>query len=197
MNGRAPQQVYSELMAHAVVRQPTADQIRRCKLAAQQVTLTRGGEAILLGNRYGSDTSAALPRGIYTAYYDPNDAMAPVELWNGADLVATVPLISKTGFADRDSAQDHARAQNAFKRASREQKKALQAMDKAADWTTPRQPQAEPGAPLPRPKVPQLAHLGAGAGKPQAGRDADELTPEYMEEFRRARARGEALRYGS
>ena len=197
MNGRAPQQLYGELMAHAVVRQPTADQIRRCKLAAQQVTLTRGGEVILLGNRYGSDTSAALPRGIYTAYYDPNDAMAPVELWNGADLVATVPLISKTGFADRDSAQDHARAQNAFKRASREQKKAMQAMDKAADWTTPRQPQAEPGAPLPRPKVPQLAHLGAGAGKPQAGRDADELTPEYMEEFRRARARGEALRYGS
>ena len=197
MNGRAPQQVYGELIAHAVVRQPTADQIRRCKLAAQQVTLNRGGEVILMGNRYGSDTSAALPRGTYTAYYDPNDATAPVELWNGADLAAVVPLISKTGFADRDAAQDHARAQNAFKRATREQKKAMQAMSKAADWTTPRQPQATPGAPLPRAQVPMLAQLGGARPAPQAPQGDDEPTPEYMEEFRQALARGEALRYGS
>lgn len=70
-------------------------------------------------------------------------------------------------------------------------------MEKALDRTTPRDPQATPGAPLPRARVPQLAHLGAGAGKPKAGGAADELTPEYMEEFRQALARGEALRYGS
>ena len=73
----------------------------------------------------------------------------------------------------------------------------MQAMDKARDRTTPRDPQATPGAPLPRARVPQLTHLGAGAGKPKAGGAADELTPEYMEEFRQALARGEALRYGS
>ena len=112
-------------------------------------------------------------------------------------MAAVVPLISQTGFADRDAAQDHARAQNAYKRATREQKTAMQAMDKARDRTTPRDPQATPGAPLPRARVPQLAHLGAGAGKPKAGGAADELTPEYMEEFRQALARGEALRYGS
>ena len=76
-------------------------------------------------------------------------------------------------------------------------RRAMQAMDKARDRTTPRELQATPGAPLPRARVPQLAHLGAGAGKPKAGGAADELTPEYMEEFRQALARGEALRYGS
>jgi hypothetical protein len=151
----------------------------------------------LLGNRYGSDTSAALARGTYTAYYDPNDATAPVELWDGPQMVAVVPLISQTGFADRDAAQDHARAQNAYKRATREQKRAMQAMDKAADWTTPRQPQAAPGAPLPRAKVSRLAHLGGPLAVPQVDKENDELTPEDLEEFRQARSRGEAMRYGS
>lgn len=73
----------------------------------------------------------------------------------------------------------------------------MQAMDKARDRTTPRRLQAAPGAPLPpRQSAPACAPW-AGSGKPKAGGAADELTPEYMEEFRQALARGEALRYGS
>ena len=198
MDGRSPRQVYEALMASTVVRQPTASQVRRCTLAAQPIKLNRHGEFFILENRYGSDACAALPRHVrYMAYYDPNDTALAVELWDGEDLVATVPALDSLGFADRNAAQDHARAKNAHKRGMREQTRAMQAMDKARDRTTPRDPQATPGAPLPRARVPQLAHLGAGAGKPKAGGAADELTPEYMEEFRQALARGEALRYGS
>ena len=198
MDGRSPRQVYEALMASTVVRQPTASQVRRCALAAQQIKLNRHGEFFILENRYGSDACAALPRNVkYMAYYDPNDTTVPVELWDGEDLVATVPAMDSLGFADRNAAQSHARAKNAHKRGIREQARAMQAMDKARDRTTPRDPQATPGAPLPRAKVPRLAHLAGAGAAPKAGKDDDELTPEYMEEFRRARAIGEALRYGS
>lgn len=200
MGGRSPLQVYESLMASAVVRQPTASQVRRCALAAQQIKLNRHGEFFILENRYGSDASAALSRHVkYMAYYDPNDTARPVELWDGDELVATVPALDSLGFADRDAAQDGARAKSQYKRATRDISKSMQAMDKARDRTTPRDPQAMPGAPLPRAGVPQLVTLG-GPLPGQAGRAAtedDELTPEYLEEFRQARARGEAMRYGS
>ena len=179
MRGRSPQQVYAALIPDAVVRTPTPDQIRRCKLAAKQVTLNRNGEVVLLDNRYGNDTSAGLLRGQYTAYYDPTDATAPVELWNGPELVATVPLIAKTGFADRDAAQDSARAQNAFKRATREQEKAVRAMTKAADWTTPRHPEAAPQEPLPRAKTARMVRLGKDA-LPVEEVQKQEIPPEWL-----------------
>lgn len=179
MRGRSPQQVYAALIPDAVVRTPTPDQIRRCKLAAKQVTLNRNGEVVLLDNRYGNDTSAGLLRGQYTAYYDPTDATAPVELWNGPELVATVPLIAKTGFADRDAAQDSARAQNAFKRATREQEKAVRAMTKAADWTTPRHPEAAPQEPLPRAKTARMVRLGKDA-RPVVEAQKQEIPPEWL-----------------
>lgn len=198
MDGRSPRQVYEALMASTVVRQPAASQVRRCTLAAQPIKLNRHGEFFILENRYGSDACAALPRHVkYTAYYDPNDTAAAVELWDGEELVATVPALDSFGFADRSAAQDHARAKNAHKRGMREQARAMQAMEKARERTTPREPQAAPGAPLPRAKVPQLAHLGGTRPAPQAPRDDDAPTPEYMEEYRQALARGEALRYGS
>ena len=108
-----------------------------------------------------------------------------------------MPALDSLGFGDRNAAQVGARIKNRAKRRAREHEKDLRAMGKALDRTTPRDPQATPGAPLPRARVPQLAHLGAGAGKPKAGGATDELTPEYMEKFRRALAEGEARRYGS
>ena len=171
MNKRSPNRVYAELMPDAVVSQPTTDQIRRCRMAAQPVKLNRSGEVNLLGNRYGNDATAGMVRGDYTAYYDPSDASAPIELWDGGELVAVVPLLAKTGFADREAAQDHARELNAFKRATREQEKALRGMTRAADWTTPRKPEAAPDEPLPRAKVGKLVRLGKGAMTEEAKQD--------------------------
>lgn len=168
MEGRSPNQVYAQLMLETVVRQPTADQIQRCRMVAKTVTLNRSGEVNLLDNRYGNDATAGMARGTYTAYYDPSDASAPIELWDGAEQVATVPLLAKTGFADREAAQDHARALNTFKRATREQAKALQVMTKAKDWTTPRKPEAAPDEPLPRAKTAQMVRLGKGAPPEEA-----------------------------
>ena len=197
MDGRSPRQVYEALMASTVVRQPTASLVRRCMLAAQPIKLNRHGEFFILENRYGSDACAALPRNVkYMAYYDPNDTTVPVELWDGEDLVATVPAMDSLGFADRNAAQSHARAKNAHKRGMREQERAMQAMDKARDRSTPREPQATPAAPLPRAKVARVANLGGAQPAAPAPRH-DELTPEELEEFRQMRALGEAMRYGS
>ena len=192
MQGRAPQQVYEALMADAVVQRPTAAQIRRCTQAMQQVTINRSGEVSILDNRYGSDESAALPRGTYTACYDPNDATVPIELWDGAAQVATLPLIAKTGFVDREAAQTHAREMTKRKRAAKEALQATLAMDRAADWTTPRPIQAAPGAPLPSANVPGLVHLGKPKrpnGDAAAATDSGDLT---IEQYRAARDRGQA-----
>ena len=125
----------------------------------------------------GGGTKGDFPHYAYHGYYTQDWSKLDANMGTEADLRRLVD--------------------EAHKRGIREQARAMQAMDKARDRTTPRDPQATPGAPLPRARVPQLAHLGAGAGKPKAGGAADELTPEYMEEFRQALARGEALRYGS
>lgn len=202
MDGRAPDQVYEALMEYAVVTQPSADQIRRCTLAVEQVALSRSGEVSVLGNRYGDDVTASLRRGVYTACYDPGDATKPVELWDGTTLVAKPPLLAKTGFADQSAAQDHSRAKNALKRSACEQLKAQLAMDTAADWTTPRAGLQEPGPALPRAKVAQPFRPGKGYKKSQTL--GKKQTPEVSqttkpglsrEEYLAALAKGEAMRW--
>lgn len=177
MDGRSPNQVYAQLMLETVVRQPSAAQIQRCRMVAKTVTLNRSGEVNLLDNRYGNDVTAGMERGTYTAYYDPSDASVPIELWDGGEQVATVPLLAKTGFADREAAQDHARALNTFKRATREKAKALQVMTRAKDWIAPRKPEAAPDEPLPRAKVAKMVRLGKGAMPEEVKQD---INPEWL-----------------
>lgn len=198
MDGQSPHQVYERLAADCVARQPTEAQLKCCLLAAEQVRLTREYEVVLLGNRYGCDELTALgSRGPYTARYDPQDSAQPVQLFDGERFLMAVPLIAKTGFADREAAQQHKRAKNNFKRAVREQARSLREMDSALSWET-RTAAASPSGELPRVGVPMLlfpakdwrARRKAGAAASTEG----EITAADLEAFRVARDRGQEMR---
>ncbi|QTD46157.1 transposase domain-containing protein [Ottowia testudinis] len=192
MHGRSPRAVYDELAENAVARQPTEAQLKCCLLAAEQVHLTREHEVVVMGNRYGCDELTALgSRGPYTARYDPDDATQPVQLFDGERFLRAVPLIAKTGFADREAAQQHARAKNAQKRAVREQARAQLDMDKAFSWDT-RESTGNEISVLPRVGVPKLLKPAKDYRAPSKGAVATSGGMS-LEEFRAARDRGQEL----
>lgn len=198
MEGQSPMQVYERLSPDCIAVQPTELQLKCCLLTAQQVTLTREREIVVLGNRYGSDELLALnSKGPFTARYDPQDSTRPVHLFDGERFLMEVPLIAKTGFLDRDAAQEFKRANNARKRAVREQVRSQHEMDKARSWDAALQGDtpAPDGAVLPRVGVPQLLKP-AKDYRPRraAGVPSDDgPSPEELAVFRAARDRGQAM----
>ncbi len=201
MNGRSPMQVCEDLMQNTVLRQPTAQQLKCCLMAAESVKLDRNFAVRVLGNRYWSEGLAALvSKGPYTVRYDPNDATQPVHLFDGDKFLMMVPLIAKTGFMDGEAKQTHARAQSTFKKAEKLKVKSLREMDAAQSWETPRAPSnVDPatGEIMPRPKV-------AAPLKPTKDYRPAKTAPATpsgeigftKEQFDEARAKGERLRFG-
>lgn len=156
MGGDSPLQVYERLAPSVVGRQPTQAQLKQCLLAAKQVKLKRDFVIEVLGNRYGCDELLALQSpGPYTALYDPEDGAQPLLLFDGQRHIMDVPPIAKIGFADRDAAQQHKRAQKQLVRAVKEQVRSQREMDKALLWDKPTREATEPD-PLPPVGVPQL-----------------------------------------
>ena len=132
MNGESPGAVYDRLMAAAVVRTPTAEQLRLCLQAAENKTLDADSHSVtILGNRYWCEALAKLTsRGPYTVRYDADDASQPVAIYDGERFICEAPIFVKAGFRDQEAAKTHLRARNAFK-------KALNAQARAADGEGP------------------------------------------------------------
>ena len=165
MDGRTPDDLYAELIATTPVRQPSAEQLRLCLLAIEQVRLDKGNGFTILGNRYWSHATAELAhRGPYTARYNAEDATESVALYEGSRFVGKAELVSQTGFRDTEAQKAHARAKNQFKRATKDAAKADASMrDAKRSWAVPI---AEPGdalpprdAKAPAPKVAQLVRV--------------------------------------
>jgi putative transposase len=162
MNGESPGAVYDQLMAAAVVRTPTAEQLRMCLQAAETKTLHAEDRSVtILGNRYWCKALAHLKsRGPYTVRYDADDASQPVAVYDGGLFICEAPIIAKTGFRDQEAAKRHLRGRNDFVKATKKGARALKAQADAAQWNpagspTPVAPQAgEPAAAAA--KVPEL-----------------------------------------
>lgn len=161
MEGKSPNQLYAELMANAIVRTPTAEQLRLCLLGAETVTLhAEDRSVIVMGNRYWSEPLAALKRrGPYTVRFDTKDAAAPVAIYDGDQFLCEATLQARIGFRDQEAGRAHVRARKASAKAAKIQAKALLDQAHAASWVTgqsptPASPQA--GQPVNSPAVPQL-----------------------------------------
>ncbi|OGA99424.1 MAG: hypothetical protein A3E25_17840 [Burkholderiales bacterium RIFCSPHIGHO2_12_FULL_69_20] len=164
MDGRSPGDVYDELMKSAVVRTPTAEQIRLCMLTAENKMLDADHGVTVLGNRYWTEALAKLPsRGPFTARYDPDDASTPVAVYDGDRFLCEAALYVKSGFRDQEAAKSHQRSRNAFKKATKVQAKALADQAEAGRWDAPRGPM---------PIAPQ-----AGDAPSQGARVAELVTP--------------------
>lgn len=194
MNGKSPQAVYEELMQTTVTRYLTEDHLACCLMAAEKVMVNRSGFIEVMRNRYSCTALTELnSKGPYTARYDPSDATQPVQLFDGVKFLMRVPLVAKTGFADKDAAQAHNRARNESKRAQKAQANAIKNMDEALDWMAPRAGTPEaPAQPLPTGKVVAPFKRAKAYTAPPMADDPDEITPEYREKARKAREIGMA-----
>jgi hypothetical protein len=121
-----------------VVRQPTAEQLRLCLLAAEKVRLGRDGSVTILGNRYWSATLASQPTGVdYVVRFNPEDATDPVSVSRGSQFICEADLIARTGFRDQEAAKDDARHKRRFIRAKNVQADAILGRSKAKAWIAP------------------------------------------------------------
>lgn len=162
MDGRSPREVYDELMGSAVVRTPTAEQIRLCLEAAENKTLDAHDRSVtVLGNRYWSEELSELKkRGPYTVRYNADDASEPVAIYDGDRFICEARLVQRTGFRDQEAAKAHIRARNAFKKAARVQAKSLAQQADAANWDLPKSPTpVAPQAGVPHAANAKLAEL--------------------------------------
>jgi hypothetical protein len=165
MDGRSPNEVYAALLHRTEVRVPTERQLRLCLLAVESVTLDKAHGFSVLGNRYWAEGLAQLDRAqVYQARYNPADMSEPVALYAGRKLLAVVPLWQEGDFRSRTAAKEHARARNAFKKAQREQAKALQDIDRTRRSWEPGEAATRAvivgdGAPVAAPKVAQPVRL--------------------------------------
>lgn len=201
MNGKSPRAMMEELLKNTVVTQPTKEQLRLCLLAAESVRLAPDNSITILGNRYWSEDLAKLPsRGPYTVRFNPESAIEPVSIYDGDNFICEAPCIAKTGFQDQEAAKTHARAKNSRMKADKLRKKAQDDMDKALLWgsdkpTSP--PVAKTGMALPVPKVAKplrtVEDLRQDKPTPTTPDDDGEMT---IEQFREARDRIEAMRWG-
>lgn len=181
MDGRSPVELYAELMEAAVVRTPTAEQLRLCLLAAENVYLDHADRGVrIMGNRYWSEALAKLPtRGPFTVRYDPDSAAAPVAVYDGERFIAEAQIVEKTGFIDAQAAGEHARARKTFLKAERAKAQALADMDRAAaSWqagpsATPVAPQAGTDA-APGAKVAELVPGARRAERQARASQADD-----------------------
>lgn len=145
MDGQSPDAVYEQLAQSTPVRQPTERQLRLCLMAVGSIKLDRSHGFSMHGNRYWDECLTRLDRAkTYQARFNPADLGEPIALYDGRELIAEVPLWREGDFRSRTAAKHHARARSNFKKAQREQAKALQEMARTQRSWEPDEPTAPP-----------------------------------------------------
>lgn len=194
MDGRSPDSLYAELIATTLVRQPSADQLRLCLMAAEQVTLDKAHGFTVLGNRYWSEQLAKLEhRGPFTVRYDPENLSAAVAVYDGSTFLCEAPLWSKTGFRDMAAAKDHQRERSRFKRAQKDQALSAAAMNRAErSWEIdpPEIGAAAKTKAMPTAKVAQLVRPVLAIPTPRSSLQSTADSEQEMREFRAMRDKG-------
>lgn len=154
MDGKSPRDAYDELLPNSVIRQPTAEQLRLCLLAAEAIRLTPEHQIVVLGNRYWTEKLADLRRDRdYVVRFNPENASDPVSLYEADRFICDVPIIERTGFRDQQAAKDKTRAVKKFVRAKKEQDQAKREIHQAQEWFPSTSPQ------VPELSAPKLASL--------------------------------------
>lgn len=201
MDGRNPKAVYTELLGHTPVRQPTAEQLRLCLLAAEAIKPNRqDGSFRILGNRYWAEKCADLrPDLDYVVRFNPEDASDPVAIYDGVRFICEAPLIEKSGFRNQQEAKDHNRNRRKFVKSRKEQVEAAKAMSRAeAGWLAGDEDIIDTetgeildGTALPAPKV--VYPVRPANDYTHDIEEEDPITPEELAEYRR-RAHEELMR---
>ena len=109
--------------AKSLIRQATPDQLRLCLLAAEGVkSQARDGSINLMGNRYWHQALVNERGAMLTVRFDPDNLHTDLPVYRrDGTLICIARLQEAAGFADTAAAREHAKARNAYIRATREQ----------------------------------------------------------------------------
>jgi hypothetical protein len=163
--GRSFDDVFGESYAAAPIRKATAEQGRLWLLAAEAIRVSaKDGVIELLGNRFWAEFLHEFRGDRVVVRFDPEALRLPLHVYrlDGAYL-GSAACQDAAGFNDMQAAQDHARARNSFRKATRaaliaERKLSIREVAELL-------PEIEQSAPLPASKVVRLVR-GATALQP-------------------------------
>jgi putative transposase len=166
MNGRSPAEVFAALLDLAPPRkQPSAQQLRLCLLAAEAVKIDRTSSTVkILGNRYWTEALADLDvNRTYTARFNPEDASQPIYLYDGSRFICEAKIRDKVGFRNQEAAREHNRARNKTIKGQKLIAEGLRERHDAERWAIPETAQLpfdqSTGEVLADPPAPKAAEL--------------------------------------
>jgi putative transposase len=192
MNGRSPLEVYMALVDQAPPRkQPSAQQLRFCLLAAEAVRIDRKDSSVrILGNRYWNEKLSDLDeRRTYTVRFNPESASEPVAVYDGDRFICEAQIIEKTGFRNQEAAKDHIRSRKKMIKGRKQQADAFKEMHQAEAWNvgedigqtvdTQTGEIINPANP-PIPKMVELFRVSLSKPKPETKEENEELSQDEM-----------------
>jgi len=186
-------QAFEASYAVAPIRKPTAEQLRLCLLAAEQITPDRrSGAVTLFGNRYWSEALAAHRNDRLIIRFDPDDLRQAVHVYalDGRYLCAA-DLHEQAGFLDTDAARRHERARRDYVKARKKLAAAEVAIDSATLAARQIVVDDTPATPASDPAVVRPAFGARMPGAPVASDTPAETTEptDFMERLMRAQRR--------
>ncbi|MBI1262979.1 MAG: hypothetical protein GC184_14775 [Rhizobiales bacterium] len=181
---RSFDQAFSESYSKAVIRKATAEQLRMCFLAVENLRPDKiNGSVRVAGNRYWSELLLEHMGKPLSARFDPDDLQAGIHLYRlDGVYLGFAECVEAVGFADTTAAREHASKRNAFRKAIKTA--ANLELQLSNDDLLRLLPDIEE-APVPDSKLTRLVTVGNLAAKASAaaGADAAAETIEFEQNF--------------
>lgn len=177
-------QAFDDSYQKSVIRRATAEQLRMCFLAVENLRPDRtNGSVRVAGNRYWSEMLLAHMGKPLSARFDPDDLQNGIHLYRlDGVYLGFAECVEAVGFADTTAAREHARKRNAFKKATKiaagleQQLSTEQLLRYIPDIDE---------APVPETKLTRMVNIGNLAAKasPEELADAALRTQEFERDF--------------
>jgi hypothetical protein len=175
-------QAFNDSYEKSVIRKATAEQLRMCFLAVENIRPdATNGSIRIAGNRYWSELLLEHMGKPLSARFDPDDLQAGVHLYRlDGVYLGFADCVEAVGFADTAAAREHARKRNAFRKATKlaaglERELSTEALLRLL-------PEIDE-APAPETKLTRLVTVGNLAAKPVPDADAASNAIEFEKNF--------------
>ncbi len=165
-------QAFAESYARSAIKVASAEQVRLCMLAVENLKVRKGGEVFLHETRYWNESLLGHRGRLVTARFDPEDLNQDIGIYApDGTLICVAQPQGMARFDDVDAAREHNSARKAWIRAQKEMLAAERTMS-LRDLVA-LQPKTEAPEPPPQPQIIRPMFHGNAALKPAADTDED------------------------
>ncbi len=165
-------QAFAESYARSAIKVASAEQVRLCMLAVENLKVRKGGEVFLHETRYWNEALLGHRGRLVTARFDPEDLNQDIGIYApDGTLICVAQPQGMARFDDVDAAREHNSARKAWIRAQKEMLAAERTMS-LRDLVA-LQPKTEAPEPPPQPQIIRPMFHGNAALKPAADTDED------------------------